>query len=661
MIDLHAQVASKSKAPIESFSGWPAIYMLGLAKALSMWGIAPIWLVICLVLIVVALWLRPSGFPAPLRFIVTLAMVSWFFLYYRLNFTVEVAGSFLWLSATLKLLELKTRKDLTVFVYVMLYVAAVSLLFYQSIAHVALQCVVILLALSILLRLQVGPSYRPVAHYGSLARLLVFSIPVVVVLFAFFPRISPLWSMPIKSGAASTGISDSMSPGDIADLANSDERAFRASFVGERPPRSELYWRGLVLDEFDGRRWSRGASNSGFRFGGKYDIGSLVDSEGDYYQVMLEAHNRDWLFTLEGSRSLSSHIEMADMGLYELPVKALQATRYRMARDRPEPVGLQLPGAYKLDNVSRSKSYRGRDLQTPAVGNPRTRAYIRDLRQAMPNDVDLVSAVLKKFRVEGFSYTLKPPLLGEHFVDEFIFDSKQGFCSHYAGSMAFMLRAAGIPARVVVGYQGGEYVSDGDYYIVRQYDAHGWVEANLRGLGWVRIDPTASVAPSRVEQNLQEAVSEEGTFLQDNVFASLRHEVAFLAWVSLKTDQLNYQWQKYVVNYGQDEQYGLIKKLLGEYSLARVAIVLGGLFGAVSLLIVGWMFWRIERPELNVRQKRYLRWLSILRWFGYSRPVGETPRAFLARINGNAHPWLVAQTDSRTRELEQRDYQNGDQ
>jgi transglutaminase-like putative cysteine protease len=652
---------SQSVTNQEFNSRWPSIYLLGLAQAASMWGVAPAWLVLSLCLLVGVVWIRPNGLPSPVRFLITLVLVFWFFLYYRLSFTVEVAASFLWLSATLKMIELKARKDLTIFVYVMLYVAAVSLLFHQSISHVLLICIIIMLSLSILLRMQAGPDFRPISHFGSLARLFVLSIPVVVVLFAFFPRISPLWSMPIKAGSASTGISDSMSPGDIADLANSDERAFRASFFGDDPQRAELYWRGLVLDRFDGRRWSKSApAMNEFGIRGKYDIGSVLESDSPYYQVMLEPHNNEWLFTLEGSSSLSTQVRASDMGLYVMPFEVIQAARYRMSRKAPVAFGDSLRGAYKLIGVDRQKSYTGLDLQLPSATNPRIRHYVQGLRQQYARDQDLVAAILKMFRTDNFRYTLKPGLLGTDFVDEFIFDTKRGFCSHYAGSMAFMLRLVGIPARVVIGYQGGEYVEDGDYYIVRQYDAHAWVEAKLNGIGWVRLDPTASVAPSRIEQNLQQAVSAEGTFLQNNIMASLRHEVAFLGWLSLKTDQLNYQWQKYVVNYGQDDQYGMIKKWLGEYSLSRVAALFGVMFGLVSMIILAWVFLRIERPELNVRQKRYLRWLSILRWFGYSRAVGETPRVFLARLNDKAHPWLASHTAKRTRLLEQNEYQHGD-
>ena len=347
-------------------SRWPAVYFLGLAQAASMWGVAPPWLVLSLCLLVGVVWMRPQGLSSPVRFLITLTLVVWFFLYYRLSFTVEVAASFLWMSATLKLIEIKARKDLTVFVYVMLYVAAVSLLFHQSISHVLLICIVIMLSLSILLRMQAGPDFRPTAHFGSLARLFLLSIPVVVVLFAFFPRISPLWSMPIKSGSASTGISDSMSPGDIADLANSDERAFRASFISDYPQRSELYWRGLVLDRFDGRRWSKSSpAMNEFGVRGKYDIGSVIETDSPYYQVMLEPHNNEWLFTLEGSSSLSTQIRASDMGLYVMPFEVIQAARYRMSRKVPDPLGGSLLGAYKLAGVDRQKSYKGLDLQLP--------------------------------------------------------------------------------------------------------------------------------------------------------------------------------------------------------------------------------------------------------------------------------------------------------
>lgn len=640
---------------------WPQIYMLALIQVLGLWSIAPLWMCLFVVLITTAKWLFPNAIGGGLRLMLTLAGGAWFLLYFGFNFTVEIAAVFLWLAASLKLLEIKSDKDLKLFVYVMLYVSAVSMLFEQSILHVLLQLLLVMLALSVLLRLHSGQVRWTFTQWRSLCSVLLFALPLVIVLFVFFPRIGPLWTIPVKASSATTGMSDSMSPGDIANLVNSDERVFRASFSGQRPVQSALYWRGLVLDRFDGRRWSRHPKRFVYGSKGRYDLGQNLEAAGDFYQVLLEPHNRLWLYALEGSESMSTHVKRKDMGQFELAVEAIQPVNYRMSYQSPEFLGRTIPTAYLVSGVDRSTSPSERDLQVPVSGNPETRRYMADLRKRVPSDQALLTHLLREFRNKAFSYSLQPPVLGEHFVDEFLFASRTGFCSHFAGSLAYMLRLADIPARVIVGYQGGEAVEGESYLLVREYDAHAWVEAYISGLGWVRVDPTAMVAPNRIEQNLERALAQEGTFLKDNLAAQWRHGFTALTWLSLKMDKLNYQWQKWVINYSQADQYGVFRKLLGEYSLMRVALVFVSVFVLISILLLlrGWL--KAEGRNLSGSQKRYLRWLALYSVLGYPRKIGESPRAYVNRMAEKMPPRLYRFALKETDQLEQREYSGDEQ
>ena len=635
---------------------WPELFLLSLLQVVGMGTVAPLWQSVFTALIVLAKWVIPGLFNRSIKLLLSVLGGVWFFLYYGLSFTVDIAAGFLWLAASLKLLEIQSVRDLKIYLYIMLYVSAVTMLFDQGIGHVIVQLAVIVLALAVLLRVHGGLNPWAASQWRAIAKVIAFALPIVVVLFVFFPRIGPLWTIPVKASTAVTGMSDSMSPGDIADLANSDERVFRVSFSGQRPVQSALYWRGLVLDRFDGRRWSRTPKPFIYGRKGRYDLGRDSFTKGDYYQVLMEPHNQLWLYALEGSKSLSSQVKHKDMGLFELGVEAIQPVSYRMSYSPPEYIGNEIPTAYLLDGTQRRHSPSALDLQVPFSGNPETRRFVSRLRQQFPSDLALINHLLGQFRQQSFAYTLTPPLHGEDFVDEFMFRHQRGFCSHFSSSLTFMLRLAGIPARVVIGYQGGEYVAGQDYLIVREYDAHAWVEASIEGLGWVRVDPTAMVAPDRIERNLEQAVAEEGTFLQGNILAQLRKGMTVVSWLSLKIDQVNYVWQKWVINYSQEEQYAIFKKWLGDYSLTRVALLFVSVFVMISLLLVLRSWFGSDRRALTKPQRRYLRWLQVLSIFGYSRQMGESPKAFLSRVRPSMPSRLYSRSEQETVLLEDSEY-----
>lgn len=632
---------------------------------------SPLWLSIFVLLIGVFKYVAYKNnvvkIPWLLRVVLMLGSLGVFFLYYRANFTVDMAASFLFLASVLKLLEINQPKDAVVYVFSMLYLSAVSFLFDQGILHTVLQLVLVSCCLYSLFIMQLPTRQLTVStrfligmHGKSMLKMLVFAIPFVVVLFLFFPRIAPLWQMPIKTQSAKTGMSAEMSPGDVSKLAKSSATAFRAVFDESPPDRSSLYWRGLILDQFDGRRWDSAGAQSRWSRPVKVDPGRLLTTSHPAYQVMLVPHQQRWVFALDGSTPASSNLLPSDMGLYRLKTDAIQPTRYQM--ELPEAskgrVFSRLPTAVLMSGVDRSNSTLKQDLQVPSAQvNPRSQAYIRQLRQSFSDDMGLIEHLMRQFAEQDFFYTLEPPLVGDHFVDEFFFDSKQGFCEHYASSLAYLLRLAGIPARVVLGYQGGELNEQSNYMIVAQYDAHAWVEAFIETIGWLRLDPTAMVAPQRIRLGSQLSLAEEASFMEDNPFASAAMRSNMINWLRLRIDKLNFQWQNLVVNYNQDNQGDFIRKVFGASSLLRIGLFFVYLLIMVFVSMLVYL-WYQRFSGYSRAERHYLFWLLFLNRVGLFRQKGESPRVFLKRVEASKYKRLAKITEKFTRKLEAQQYRD---
>ena len=644
-----------------------SLLLLVFFQLLSHHAHSPLWLsgfiaLICLFKFI-AERSQTKKIPFILRSVLMLSSTGVFILYYRNNFSVDMASSFLFLAAALKLLEIHKHKDVIVFIFSMLYLSAVSFLFEQGIIHTLLQFISVTLCFYVLFIVNIGNvTVTRMSllrlHSKTMFKMLLFSLPFVIVLFLFFPRIAPLWQMPLKTQSAKTGMSSEMSPGDVSKLAKSAETAFRVTFDEAIPGKIDRYWRGLVLDHFDGRTWLQSDLQEVWQRPKKVDAGQFFKTSFPAYQVMLVPHQQRWVFALEGSKAASSNIVSAEMGLYRLKTDAIQATRYQMElppEQKSMPVA-GLPSGYHLNGVARRAGLGRQDLQLPSAKlNPRTQDYITRLRSSFSRKEDLASYLLNQFAEQEFYYTLEPPLLGEHTIDEFFFDSKRGFCEHYASTLAYMLRLASIPARVVIGYQGGEFNVQSNYMIVAQSDAHAWVEAYFDVAGWVRLDPTAMVAPQRILDGSAQALSDEAGYLEDSPFASAAMQYRLLNWARLKMDELNFQWQNLVVNYNQDQQDNFIKKALGENSLLRIALFFVYSFIIVFVVMLIYLGTR-HFAAYTWAEKNYMIWLFILSRFGFSRRKGETPRVFIKRVQASNHKFLARITENRTRKLEAQQY-----
>ncbi|MEC7376766.1 MAG: DUF4129 domain-containing transglutaminase family protein, partial [Pseudomonadota bacterium] len=329
-----------------------------------------------------------------------------------------------------------------------------------------------------------------------------------------------------------------------------------------------------------------------------------------------------WAFALENSEAVSDNVFEASADLFRFPRPADSPVRYRLAlQSEPE-------AAQDLQPTERR-----RYLQLPRDGNPRARELAGELRREL-TDGQIVLNLLERFREQPYFYTLRPPAMSENGIAALLFEVRRGFCAHYAGATTFVLRAAGIPARIVVGYQGGETGAGGDYLIVRQYDAHAWVEAFIDGRGWVRIDPTAAIAPDRIESGLRDAVAQEGSFLEDNWASPQRYaDVALVQWASLQLDRINYQWQRWVVGYQGQSQMDLMSRLPGGFGMRELGYLTAGIVGA-GLLVAGLVSaMQLRRGERRDAFRRVVEsWHQLCNRVGVPVRHGETPSALAVRL-----------------------------
>ncbi len=527
------------------------------------------------------------------------------------------AGVVLLIAAfILKLVEMRSRRDALVLILLGFFAVVTVYLFDDRLTTVAFTLLPVTGLLAALVGLQQSPQQQsPWPPLRLAGGLLLQALPLMLLLFVFFPRFGPLWSLPMPDSKGVTGLSDSMAPNDIAELSRSDALAFRASFEGPPPPRNQQYWRALTFDKFEGRRWSQSSEVRWAPASAWTPVGEPVR-----YRIIMEASNKPWLFGL-------------DLATTELERTRLMSD-FRL--ERREPVDQTL--VYRVTSWPQAlrepiihKPALRRALQLPAEGNPRSRAWGQQLKDQYADPQALVAALLKHFNREPYFYTLRPPAVGENSIDDFLFDTRRGFCEHYAGAMAFVLRAAGVPARVVTGYQGGELNPSGNYIQVRQFDAHAWVEYWREGVGWTSVDPTFQVAPERIEQGLEQALAGEQSFLENSPLSLLRYRhIGWLNELRLSWENLNYGWERWVLGYQQGTQLEVLQKWFGRLDSRDFVLWLVGGGGGVLLLIALWLFkpWRRER---DVQQRMYQRFERLLARHGVRRQPGEGARAFAQR------------------------------
>lgn len=554
---------------------------------------------------------------------ITLLSVVAIAISFRSLFGREVGVTLLILLSTLKLLELKAVRDATIVIYLSCFIIITNFFYSQSIPTALFMLATLLVILATWVHLQTGGlAFRQRLRIGGL--LLLQAIPLSLILFVLFPRVQgPLWGLP-QDAYASSGLSDTMSPGSMSKLSLNDAVAFRVTFDEKAPARDRMYWRGPVLWDFDGTTWRRGR-NATTRKGELLDAATRLG-----YTVTLEPHNKRWLFALDMPDKVSINHRLSPD--FQLLSNKDVNTRLRYHADS------YLSYRANADEVPRQLQ---RALTIPRGLNPQAQQLARGWRQQHPRDDGaVVREVLRHFNQGGYEYTLEPPLLGMNGIDEFLFQTRQGFCEHYAGAFVFLLRAAGVPARVVTGYQGGEYNTLGDYYILRQADAHAWAEVWLGERGWVRYDPTAAIAPARIESGLSAAVSNPATL----PFMA-RNPPPWLRDLRLNWDALANQWNQWVLGYNTETQFAFLTRLgMEDISWQKMALnMLAGIFTLVGIFTL-LMLRRLVVRQTDPVQAVWLKLCRRLEKAGLPRMPYEGPQDYAARV-AVARPELAAMMD----------------
>jgi transglutaminase-like putative cysteine protease len=557
-------------------------------------------------MLAVAKFHRPMPGKA-LRLFLTLGGVLAVLLYNGFSLDRYSSISLLWIMASIKPMEIRTYRDEMVTIFLN-YFLAIACLFFSSSFSVGLYMVFsICVTTAVLIHIHQS-RHRFNGSLGLSAALMLKALPFTLILFMVFPRMDgSLWGMR-SPATAQSGFSDRLMPGSVTRLVRNKAIAFRAEFDGRIPAPDRLYWRGLVFWLFDGQSWQY-SKNSLYvhpRLKGKDLVG---------YTITLEPHNQRWLFALDlpykfGSRALL----LSD---YTLTSRWIirQRIQYRAT-------------SYLTYNTGPLLALESAALQIPWDTNPRAAALARGWRAEATSPAGVVQAALGYFKSNDFSYSLNPPPLGVDAIDDFLFKTRKGYCEHYASAFAYLMRAAGIPARVVAGYLGGELNPYGSYLIIRQSDAHVWVEVWLPGKGWMRIDPTLSVAPARGAQGAAAALPAEErsglrSFYGGGPLATYGLKLA-LGW-----DAINNQWNKWVLGYSNYSQRSLFAKIglkTGTWTgRAKIMILVSGTISVLFLLL----FFRVKgrRPPgtIDYPQQVYLKFCQKLDRVGVARRPSQGP------------------------------------
>ncbi|HYD81805.1 MAG TPA: DUF3488 and transglutaminase-like domain-containing protein [Paucimonas sp.] len=582
---------------------------------------------ICALLLLWRGWITWRGNRMPPRWLLALlaaALLGSVYASYRTVFGQTAGVTMLVLLLALKLLEMRARRDLFVVLFLCLFLLLARFFYSQSIAAALYTIAVVVVLLATQLTFQYAGEVPPLKRRLRFAAYIVaMAVPLTLALFFLFPRIQgPLWGMPGDAGAGRSGLSDTMSPGNITQLALSDDIAFRVRFLDPPPHQSKLYWRGVVLGSYDGRTWTPLSPGLAHGQVAVRPRGTPIRQE-----VTLEPSGKRWLFALELPLNKP---QLSDRETYINPDLQLLAGRPLSDRVRYEvssfvDFDVQLTGpTVALRNW----------LILPAGYNPQTLAFADRLRRQFDDPARFVDAVLAHFRTEKFFYTLEPPALGQDAIDEFLFSTRAGFCEHYASAFVVLMRAAGIPARVITGYQGGTINPIDGYMVVRQSDAHAWAEVWLGNRGWVRVDPTAAVAPGRVEQNLS-------TILPRRALGGLiTLDVGRSPWLSklrFNWDAITNQWNQWVLNYSLEKQQSLLRALGFTEPDWRTLLAL--LATAASLILAAAAFFLLRnRQKPDPVNACYRALCESMARRGLPRAPHEGPRAYRLRLTAADSP-----------------------
>ena len=558
-------------------------------------------------------WLAYTGKPLPKRWLlmlVTFAGTGGIAFEFHTLFGREAGVTLLMLLATLKLMELRKARDAMVLVYLACFIIITNFFYSQSIPTALYLLATLMVIVTTWVHLQAqNIALKPRLRIAAV--LLLQALPLTLILFILFPRVQgPLWGLP-QDAYASTGLDDRMSPGSLSRLSLSEAVAFRITYNDKPPRRDQMYWRGPVLWYFDGRTWTPGITLPTIapKFTG---LDQAID-----YVVTLEPHNKHWLFALDVPEKLS--------------VPATLTNDFQVLNKEPVHARLRYAARSNLvyhANLQESERQLQRALQLPKGFNPRAQQLAAEWHAGNKDDAAIVNTALTYFYQQGFVYTLEPPPLGANTVDDFLFTSKRGFCEHYASAFVFLMRAANIPARVVTGYLGGEFNDVGNYYIVRQSDAHAWAEVWLAGQGWVRVDPTGAIAPDRVQRGLSAALSDNAAlpFMERNPPQWMRD-------LRFNLDTLANQWNQWVLGYDTERQFAFLTRLgMESITWQKMALNMASGLGLVIALFALFMLRHLYTRQPDRVQAAWLKLCRKLADAGLPRATHEGAQDYAARV-----------------------------
>ncbi len=558
---------------------------------------------------------KPSFMGRLGRQIIMLVIVVGVFNTYGTLVGRDAGVALLVLLAGVKLLECQTERDYYIASFIAMFLVLTNFLYSQTI----LAALHMLLAITVIITALVNLNDQ--SHFiGSRLRLkiagsmLLQAVPLLLVLFVLFPRIDgPLWGLPKDALSGSTGLDDEMSPGQISQLSLSDKVAFRVEFFDEIPSPSSLYWRGPVLWYSDGVKWVRNKR--------RIEAAAVkVRGEPVKYAVTMEATDKNWLFALE------MPVTLPDRSFYSHDMQILSRSIVR-SRQRYEVSSFT---DYIMPEVDETGLQNG--LQLPQGRHPRARALAEEWRNEGKSSREIVNTALSMFNTEAFYYTLQPSLLLEDSVDQFLFDTRQGFREHYASAFVVLMRAAGVPARIVTGYQGGSINPVGEYLVIRQRDAHAWAEVWLGEEGWVRVDPTAAVAPERIEAGIENALPESII----EIPLGIRNNPAALdLWrrISFRLDALNNRWNQWILGYNNKRQNLFLNYIgFGDVNWQKMTTVLL-LLSALVLFTVCFYLFRTDNRHKDEALILYNKFCEKLSHCGIKRLPSEGPRDFARRAS----------------------------
>ncbi|MDF2418060.1 DUF3488 domain-containing protein [Acinetobacter beijerinckii] len=561
--------------------------------------------------------------PFPKWILVLFVFMSLALIYvnYQTLFGVEAGVAFLSTCLFAKSLESKNTRDLLIVFNFALFVSASLLLHSQAFWMAVIVFSAFIMCLLGLYRIQTNlfnksklSSKQLKQDIKQIFKFVGIATPFFILLFIFFPRLPPLWAIPIQKDRATTGISDRMSPGDIAQLSQSSALAFRViTDMYQLPSRQSLYWRALVLDEYDGATWTSSFFNQQIKM-------EPARQRAVKYQYLPADEQSNWIMGLEYSIPQERYLQLYQDNSIR-PSKLIKRNQpiqmLWLGRSVDEAISLS-PRQFEF-NI---KFDQDRDLKSQQL------AYeLFEKNQKQPEKY--IQSVLSWYRKNGFVYTLTPGTLGGDRIDQFLFSSRKGFCEHYASSFVMLMRYAGIPARVVTGYQGGQLAPDGQSWEVRQLDAHAWSEVYLNGK-WKRIDPTAMIAPQRLDSGMQDYLAQDQTVWGDEKTKAWRlQQFKFLKNVRIWSDYLSYQWQSKVVGYDVEKQKSWLARLGLDSTYGYVIVLILGVGGVLSLYVS--FYWWKQKKQHKAYQRLIFKFERSLPKYLHKMP-SETFSVWMQRL-----------------------------